>query len=244
MVDYLYDGSFEGLLTCVYHHYYDDKASGIFTKDEYQPNLLTGFLEVETDEDKAAKVYKAIEEKISSYSLRNIYKAYLSSVPGKEMAILEYIVFGFKHGRATGSFHGRPEVFNLDSIVKKVAVEQERMLQFVRFSVLADNVLYAEIEPDHDVLQLIAGHFCDRFMHDPFIIRDKGRDKALIAYEKQWYVSEFTEADVPQLSTDEIMYRKMWKTYFEHIAIKERKNPRCQRNSMPERYWKHLTELR
>ena len=29
MTDYLYDGTFEGILTCIYHHYYTDKATGI-----------------------------------------------------------------------------------------------------------------------------------------------------------------------------------------------------------------------
>ena len=30
MIDYLYDGTFEGLLTCIYENYYTEKASGIF----------------------------------------------------------------------------------------------------------------------------------------------------------------------------------------------------------------------
>jgi probable DNA metabolism protein len=39
-------------------------------------------------------------------------------------------------------------------------------------------------------------------------------------------------------------YQDLWKKYFETIAIKERTNPRCQKNFMPVRYWKNLTELR
>ena len=69
-VEYIYDGTFEGLLTCIYHHYYTDKAAGIFPREEYQPSMLHGFMEVETEEDKAARVYDAIETKISGYALR------------------------------------------------------------------------------------------------------------------------------------------------------------------------------
>ena len=74
MTDYLYDGTFEGLLTCVYHHYYTDKASGIYPKEDYQPSLLNGFMEVETEQDKSDRVYEAIAYKISDYSLRLIYR--------------------------------------------------------------------------------------------------------------------------------------------------------------------------
>ena len=49
MQDYLYDGTFEGFLTCVYHHYYTEPAAGICLKEEYQSSLLGGFQEVHTD---------------------------------------------------------------------------------------------------------------------------------------------------------------------------------------------------
>ena len=73
MIDYLYDGTFEGILTCIYHNYYTDKASGIFRKDEYQSTLLGGCMDIKTDPVKATIVYEAIEKKISSYDLRRIY---------------------------------------------------------------------------------------------------------------------------------------------------------------------------
>ena len=57
MIDYLYDGTFEGILTCVYHHYYTEKASGIYRSDTYQSTLLGGCMEVETDPVKATTVY-------------------------------------------------------------------------------------------------------------------------------------------------------------------------------------------
>lgn len=243
MIDYLYDGTFEGILTCIYHHYYTEKASGIFHRDSYQSTLLGGYMEVETDQMKAVTVYEAIERKISSYDLRRIYKAYLSNDPDKETKILRYIVLGFREGAKISMLHGNQTVFDIQSIEKKIEVEKERMLQFVRFSVMENNVLYARIEPDNDVVELIAGHFCDRFKNEPFIIHDVKRSKALIAYRKKWYISQFDEEDIPEFSADEHDYRRLWKNYFENIAIRERTNPRCQKNFMPVRYWKHLTEV-
>ena len=243
MIDYIYDGTFEGLLTCVYHHYYTDRANGIFTEDNYQANMLCPYMEVETDSEKAQRVYDAIEEKISEYDLRCTYKAFLSGIPKKEMVILRYLVLGFRKGYSVSSLHGNGIVNECQGILKKVSVESERMLQFVRFSVMEGNILYAEIEPEHDVLELLHRHFCDRFKNDPFIIRDVGRDKAMVAYQKHWYITTFGDDDMPSLSGEEMQYRDLWKTFFDNIAIKERKNPRCQRNFMPERYWKHLTEM-
>ena len=243
MIDYIYDGTFEGLLTCVYHHYYTDRANGIYTKDHYQANMLCSYMEVDTDPEKAERVYDAIANKISDYDLRSVYKVFLSGAPNKEMIILKYLVFGFRKGRAVSSLHGNSIVNDFQAVLKKVSVETERMLQFVRFSVMEGNILYAEVEPDHDVLELIHTHFCDRFKNDPFIIRDVRRNKAMIAYQKHWYISTFDDSMVPALSSEETEYRRLWKTFFDNIAIKERKNARCQRQFMPQRYWKHLTEM-
>lgn len=242
-MDYIYDGTFEGLLTCVYHHYYTEKVTGISTIEEYQHGFLNRSMDIETDEIKADIVYGAIERKISSYDLRRIYRAFLSNDPEKEMKIIKYVIMGFKKGAAISMFHGDPIVFDVQSLEKKVSREKERMLQFVRFSVMKNNVLYAKIEPDHDVLELTVNHFCDRYRNDPFIIHDVKRRKALVAFQGEWYITHFEERDIPELSADEKEYSRLWKTYFDNISIKERKNRKCQRNFMPIKYRKYLTEI-
>ncbi|MDO4517825.1 MAG: TIGR03915 family putative DNA repair protein [Bacillota bacterium] len=260
MIDYLYDGTFEGLLTCVYHHYYTDKALGVFDRDEYQASMLNGFMEVETDSEKAMKVYDAIEQKISLFVLRQTYRAFLCNDPAKGTKILNYLVLGFRCGNALGSLHGHQYVYEVESMIKKVKVEKERMLQFVRFQAMEDKdgvqILYAEVEPDNDVIELIGDHFADRFKHDPFIIRDIGRGKAIIASEGHWYITPFEgkaldrngvvmpNGEALHMTREEKLNQNLWRSYFEHIAIKERANSRCQRNHMPERYWKHLTEMK
>ncbi len=243
MMDYLYDGTFEGILTCIYHHYYTEKASGIYLQDSYQSTLLGGCMEVETDPVKAATVYEAIERKLSSFDLRRLYKAYLSNDDEKETKILRYVLLGFRVGPCVSSLHGNQAVFDIQTLEKRIDVEKERMLQFVRFSAMEGGILYGRIEPDNDVLELIAAHFCDRYRNDPFIIHDVRREKALIGYGGRWYISAFSGRDIPQVSKGERQYRRLWKSYFENIAIKERTNPRCQKNFMPVRYWKHLTEM-
>ncbi len=243
MVDYLYDGSFEGFLTCIYFHYYEEKAAGIFTSDNYQPSILNSFIEVQSEAEKATKVYDAIEKKISPYDLQRIYRVFLSTVDNREMLLLNYIRLGFKIGSKISLLHGNLYVSPVEKAEKKVTFEVHRLFGLLRFSVLEGEVLYAVLEPDHDVLEFLAEHFTDRYKNEPFIIHDKKRDKALVSQGGEWFITDFTESNLPRLSKNEQEYRALWKKYFETIAIKERTNPKCQKNFMPVRYWKHLTEI-
>lgn len=243
MVDYLYDGSFEGFLTCIYHHYASQKANGIYTKDAYQPSLLAESIEVLPDEALAARVYQGVRKKISPYDLERVYKVFLSSAPDKENHLLRYLELGFQMGGNVSRLHGNPVVFEVQKIDRQVSFEVHRYKGLLRFTVLANGVLYSPIEPDHDVLELLADHFTVRFREDPFLIHDKKRGKAMIASGGQWYICPFGETEIPARAVDEMDYQRLWRNYFDTIAIKERTNKKCQKNFMPVRYWKHLTEM-
>lgn len=242
-IDYLYDGTFEGFLTCIYHHYAAQKAEGIYTRDVYQPSLLVESREVVSEEALASRVYRGIEHKISAFDLERIYKVFLSSVPGKENYLLRYLELGFQTGGDISRLHGNPVVFEVQKIDRQVGFEVHRYTGLLRFTVLANGVLYSPIEPDHDVLELLADHFTVRFRNDPFLIHDKKRHKAMVAAEGQWYICEFEEPMMPDKAADEMEYQQLWRNYFDTIAIKERTNKKCQKNFMPVRYWKHLTEM-
>lgn len=243
MTEYIYDGSFEGFLCCVYAHYYDGKATGIRKSDrEYQQMLFADQVIVRTDENKARRVYRAIEEKISIYDLRRIYRIFLCDTDCMEMTLLNYIRFGFIKGRKVSNFHGYPAVRDAELLEKRVMREQDKLRGLLRFSVLEGNILYAEVEPDNNILELLAPHFSDRFKNEAFIIHDLKRERAVISRGGKWYISDFSTHDIPAISADEEKYRNLWRKYFDTIAIKERTNPRCQRLYMPSRYWKHLTE--
>ena len=243
MADYLYDGTFDGLLTCIHFHYYNEKAEGIYIKENYQANILRSSVTVETDTVKAETVYKAIRDKISPFDLRRVYKAFMSSDPEKENKILNYVRYGFKHGSSISMLHGEPIVFAIQSIEKKVNNEIHRLKGLIRVFELEEGILYSQIEPDHDIVEFLAYHFTDRYKNEPFIIHDMKRSKALVAYQGEWYLTHFTKENITGYSEAEQEYSRLWKRYFETIAIKERKNERCQKNLMPQRYWKNMTEF-
>ncbi len=249
-MDYLYDGSFEGFLSCVYLHYYEENASGIYPKDYYQSKLLQPSRVVETDGARAQRVYDAIENKISDQALKRVYYVFLSNSGEKENIALEYLRLGFRLGSRVDALHSHPVVFSAQQLAHKVSLEAHRLTGLVRFSALGFHgegggreLLYARIEPDHDVTELLGEHFADRFKGDPFIIHDGRRGKALYSAEGHWHLAPLNEKALPDQSDQEKAYRRMWKMYFDTIAIEERINPACQKRMMPVRYWKNLTEM-
>jgi probable DNA metabolism protein len=243
MVDYLYDGSFNGLLTCIHYSYYGARAKGIYKENEYQVSLTNSFLIVKTDAKKAQAVYDGIRDKISEDALDRVYLIFLSSNFEKENIILDFVRLGFKMGNKVLSMHGDPIVFAAQQQENHVTLEKHRMLGLVRFSDI-DGVLLSTIEPDHDVITLLAPHFSDRYKDERVIIYDKKRKKAVFCYRGKWQVRSFDIEKHPELLKEELKYRRLWMTYFEHIAIKERINPKCQKRCMPVRYWKNLPEVR
>ena len=279
-MDYLYDGTYSGLLCCIYAHYYVERAEGIFREDEYQTNLFENIYRVKTDETKAQKVYEAIEEKLGEFTLRRSYLSYLSCFPDREMRLLRYLVFGFQKGRGFNRLHGDPNVFGVQEMEKRIYAERHRYLGILRFSAIAADrsqagtsataetfdeaiasagaavsggtaaaapeespqILYAAIQPDNDLLELLVEHFLNRYQREPFVIHDVGRQKAVFAGDGKWYVAPLSKGVTTKLAQGEEYYRAMWKRYFDSIAIVQRSNSRCQKNFMPMKYWNHLTE--
>jgi probable DNA metabolism protein len=249
-MDYLYDGSFEGFLCCVFLHYHREKAEGIFPASRYQGDLLRAHSVAETDGDRAARVCAAIERKMSVHDMKRIYTVFRSSVPDKEAMLLRYIRLGFKEGSRIRLLFGHPVVFAAQQAEQKVVKEIHRMCGFVRFSELkpgagaaARSILYAPMTPDHDIAEFLAPHFCDRFKEEAFIIHDKGRGKALVSAAGAWYITDFRDAGALAETGAERRYRALWREYFDATAIRERNNPACQRRFMPLRYWENLTEM-
>jgi probable DNA metabolism protein len=250
-MNYLYDGSFAGFLCCVYRHYYQEKAEGVYPAGNYQEDLLRAHSVVETDEDRAARVYAAIENKISAHDLKRIYMAFCSNVPDKEAALLRYICLGFKEGPKIRLLFGHPVVFAVQQAEQKVVKEVHRMCGLIRFSEVKSGaetagrgILYAPMSPDHDIAEFLAPHFCDRFKQEAFIIHDKSRGKALVSAPGEWYITEFHDVGALAETRSEREYRRLWRAYFDAIAIRERNNPACQRRFMPVRYWRYVTEMR
>ena len=85
---YLYDGTFNGLLTIVFDSYSNKTLpQKIYNANEYTPNFLDKTEYIETDYEKSQRVFAGIEKNICYESLYNSYNAFLSNEKDKEIHI-------------------------------------------------------------------------------------------------------------------------------------------------------------
>ncbi len=257
----LYDGTFEGLLTCIYDCYYERiKPIDILPEDLFDQLTLSEKRFVTTDSDKFERVYAAIKDKISNEARELVMVVYLSQrLPhiSNEMAIYRFLVKGFKMGRSIVGSFGLAEYMDMHKFSLHTLRETHLLKGFVRFSI-ADNVMYSKINPKNNVLPLLAPHFCDRYKNEQFIIYDEGRKLALVYKPYSFIIidadfsdnSAFSEGIVPvgkslstSLQEDDDRYQKLWKAFYNAIAIEGRYNPRCRMSLMPKRFWGNMLEM-
>lgn len=241
---YIYDGSFEGLLTMVFNSYVTNTFPiKIYSKKNYQNNILDKVEYIETDYTKSERIYKGIIKNISYYTLYNSYNAFLSNKSQKELTILKYLCNAFKIGPKIDTMLSINYVFDTIAMRKNALGECHKLKGLVRFSEIGNNLYYTPIHPDNNIIEPLGQHFIRRLPTQNFIIHDKNLDTIFIYNTKTYQIIQNIDMPVFQLSDMELEYRDLWKKFFHTIAIKERTNSRLQMQYMSKKYWQDLTEM-
>lgn len=241
-VVYRYDGSFAGLLCCVFESFAQKELPVQILSAEENQTVLFPIRDIETDPQKAERVKAGIRRQMSEAGYRQVKLGFLTCHPEKELLLLRFIRMGMKLGKKVCYMLTDPVVAELERAVKHLTGEAHQYKGFVRFSVY-EPVLAAVIEPKNRVLPLLAPHFCDRYANDPFLIYDKTHGSILLYRPHQHAIIPVEEYHLPEAEAEEQTFRSLWKSYYEAIVIEERENPKCRMGNMQKRYWKHLTEL-
>jgi probable DNA metabolism protein len=239
---YLYDGTYDGFLCCVYESFKNKETPADILLFEEAQLTLYETLRIEKSYIKARKTEEAIKTKISEAALHLIKKAFLTSLEGRELAMLSFLRRGFKEGRGIMNRLAAPEVEPLLRAVNRLSQETEKYRGFIRFSDL-NGALVTVINPINQVLPFLAPHFCDRYPDEVILIYDKNHCSFLLCDKGKYklgYMDEFVPAEIDE---KEKSYRAMWQSFYKTIAIKERYNPRCRMGHMPKRYWSYMTEF-
>jgi len=243
MINYIYDGTFEGLLTAIYDSYYKKEIPHrIVTREGIENNFLLGERYIETDKCKSDKVYDSIVTKISKQSLENVFYAFLSETKDCEIYIYNYLKLGWKIGPSIGSHLTDDRVLQIHNLRRKVARERHMFLGLIRFRSINDTLYYAPIEPEYNILVLLAPHFVKRNPSQSFILHDVNRNLGAVYNQNEWVITDISLKKDIAYSDEEIFYQKLWKEYHKTIAIKNRINPQLQKRNMPMKYWKYLIE--
>ncbi|MDV7697559.1 TIGR03915 family putative DNA repair protein [Chryseobacterium soli] len=250
MTTLLYDGSFDGLLTSVFEVFeYRYKDVEIFSKEKfYQENIFAEIHEVITQSDKAERVFNKLEQNIGRSGIHQLLKVFLSEDPLLEQLILSAIKQSIQHPTENIlQNYADDDILAISKICKSVDRERHRMTAFVRFEKMQDDVFFAKIDPDFNVLPLIRKHFKDRYQDQKWMIYDLRRNYGIL-YDLEtcdfFYPEEKLDLNQyqQQFHEEENQYQKLWQRYFTKTNIVERKNLKLHIQHVPRRYWKYLTE--
>lgn len=245
----IYDGSFNGFLTCIFQAF-DEKLNlvAIQKNKQVQNELFSESTTVFTNIEQAKRVWNGIRNK-SFNAISTIYFAFLSEAEGVEIMLYTYIKkLMTKNGKHVD--FSDETILYINQLAKKVGREKHRMEAFVRFQLTKDQIYFANIEPDFDVLPLISKHFKNRYADQQWLIYDAKRNYGIfynldgveiISLDlKELHYNRTQHSNV--FSSGEYEYQDLWNSYFKSTNIKSRINRKLHTQHVPKRYWKYLSE--
>ena len=254
MTVFQYDNTLDGLLTAVFHAYARRQFPDILAVEgEPLPLFADDVFRVCTDPALADRVWKGLERKVKHREmLAAVSVSWLSELPGIGTILFRYIRKLFDY---TGNFSfnlGDPDVLQVNKIWRKVNKERSYVIQFLRFQKAADGIYFAAVKPLYNVLPLTLPHLTDRFADQTWLVYDtkrcygyyyngKGPEEIRFAGKPGHLAAG--KLDASAASADEQAFQEMWQAYFRSTAIKERYNPRLQRQNLPARFWPYLVEM-
>lgn len=249
---YLFDGSYAGFLCCVFESF-ERKEQNVnpLMPQQFSGDFFIDKRDIYTDSAKAKRVQDGLQRKIGVEKTKDFYRVFLSEDGKAWNASFKIITAIFKTGIAILENFGDVDVLYFAQTLKKVSRERHRMKAFVRFQKSSDGMYFALIEPDFNVLPLVADFFRKRYADQLWLIYDVKRKYGLL-YDKV-AVSEVAlspeqkqslTAPVIAISLDEQdeKFQNLWQQYFKSTNIEARKNLKLHLQHVPKRYWKYLVE--
>lgn len=241
-IGYLYDGSFEGLLCCVFESIASHESPcAIWSPHTYEPTLYP-VREIQTDPTRYQRVLRSIAPKISPQARELVIRGYLTCHPQKELLILRFLTLGYRLGPKVCRMLTDDTVCALTRAVRHLEQEAHLLSGFLRFCERG-GILTSQIRPKNFVLPLLAPHFSGRYPEERFLIHDLTHHSALIYQPYQYRIFRADEIELPPLDEEELRYQQLWKRFYHTIGIESRYNPRCRQTQCPKRYWECMLEL-
>ena len=247
----IYDGSFNGFLTAVYIAFENKiEPVGLQKSEGSQKGFFSVTETIGTNTEQAKLVWNGIRAK-SHNAMANIYFAFLSGANGVEMLCYDYIKSLMCSDRIKQT-HGSNEIAShITRLALKVGQEKRRMETFTHFKRSKDQVYYAVVRPDHDILPLISKHFRMRYTDQPWFIYDIKRQYGIFYDLDKVKIVSFTlneiEHSFPKKAanytpvTNE--YHDQCDQYFKNSAIKSQIHS-ILNTHIPKRNWKYSSEKR
>lgn len=243
MTTYFFDGTKNGLLTCIFESFYDRRIPDDVTTECVQCGLLDEIVTIKTDNEKAERVYKCLKNCKTKYLVSDFNLTFRSGEKKRFKVLFDYlnVAISNKNIDVSKAF-ALPEIQAFTDLKNRIYTETHRFKGFLRFMETEKGFYYACYEPDNDITELLVPHFTAR-LQSPFIIHDIKRNILALCDGKRYKILNGGDNGVTVfMSESEEIFLDLWQQYYKSINIEERKNLRQMRNYMPERYWKNLSE--
>ena len=253
MTIFIYDKTFEGLLTCIFDAYFKKSfPDSLLSEKDSLPLFYDELITIYTDNEKSSRVLICLQHKLSQLALSCLAACWLSELPNIDIVMFRYIHKVIDAKQSIELNFGDPDVLEISKIGRKVGQEKGRIIQFLRFQKTIDGIYFAAIEPLYNVLSLVIEHLKRRFKDQKWLIYDMKRNYGY--YYDLFEVKEITFDNLKDIQfisgllnenimdKDEKLFQQLWKEYFKATTIQERINPKLHRQNMPVRFWKYLIE--
>lgn len=253
MYVYTCEPDFGSMMTCIYTAWERALKVGhdqvrLETEPVEQLTLFEEYVHVAYDVDKEEKVIRSIKQKISMHAFVQIYYVAMSAERDAVDVIYRFLIRAFAYGDQVLQQLTDPCIARFFELRRAVGNEAHFFREFARFVSVNNQVYVCHLEPKNHILLFVAEHFSDRMPSEHWMIIDDRRRLAVIhPKDEPYYMRDLSELEFHQLAAvekNQDEYTDMWKAFFDAIAIRQRYNPKCQRNLMPIWMRKHVTEFR
>ena len=263
----IYDGSLEGLLTAIFIAY-AEKIHPVEISESRSLQLRLGQkeIQVKTESVLAERVYKGICRTCGVSIFEAIKYVSLSEDANKATTIYNFVRYALSQNKPFDCVTCRKRslckgicsrqhsnnllddathacVHPFSVLHKAVFNERHRIIQFLRFEHMEDNLWFARCNPQASVVPLIMDWFAARFNTQPFLIFDETHKLAGVFEGDGWHLVETDTITLPESSDEEKQMQQAWKLFYKTVAVEARYNPELRRQFMPKRFWRNITEM-
>ncbi len=241
-IAYRYDGTLDGMLTCIFESYERHEAPAVICSPYMEQGTLFETRIVPTSATKAQRVLSGLTRVAGESASHLLQLMHLTCLPEKERRALLFTRLAMKTGPTVMHMLTDQRVNLPVQAVRYLETEAHHLCGFVRFTE-EEGTLISFIEPRNNVLPLLDIHFSDRLPEERFIIYDRTRRMALMHLPDASRIVPLNELRCPALSQHELDIQLLWRRFHQTIAIEGRINRCLQRNLLPLHFRPDMTEF-
>lgn len=239
---YIYDGTWDGLMCLIYRTAEDRRVpQEILRYSDGDQGYLFDITRIENNPGLAEATAALLKRCVSTPMWSEIWFALLSGDKGVDLALWHTLERSWRMGKRAALDLADPCIDTVRRAALHTGGEYNKYLGLVRFQDTG-GIFYAQIEPNCDVLPLLADHFAGRLSDQGWVLHDIRRNRAAIYNGKEWHIADLELSQIPHVTPGEQIYQDLWRGFYRSTTTQERLNYKVQRTHMPRRYWKHLVE--